>query len=167
MRVKRSLSTKLSYSRTPRDNGHRYKHIDLIPEIPSGKQVSLPGDSPEERVSFLLSQAAWVEKKFQKTMIDTFVVPLNNAHTVKGVCAALGIAYDGFITDKFYNNVELHDKRYKMEGRNGRTLVKTRFGPAKSYERALVKEKEGIAKMDKKWPGLRDLNRVTFEFEDP
>ncbi|GMH62301.1 hypothetical protein TrST_g5516 [Triparma strigata] len=100
-------------------------------------------------------------------MNETVVVPLNNATTVKGVCAALGISHEGFITDKFYNNVELHDKKYKMEGSNGKTLVKTRFGPPKSYERALAKEKEGIAKLGEKWQGLRDLNRVTFEFEDP
>jgi len=150
-----------------RDNGHRYKNIDDIQEIPGGKQISLPGESPEERVSFLLCQAAWKENEFQKAMNETVVVPLNNATTVKGVCAALGISHEGFTTDKFYNNVELHDKKYRMEGSNGKTLVKTRFGPPKSYERALAKEKEGIAKLGEKWQGLRDLNRVTFEFEDP
>ena len=150
-----------------RDNGHRYKQIDDIQEIPGRKQISLPGESPEERVSFLLCQAAWKENEFQKAMNETVVVPLNNATTVKGVCAALGISHEGFITDKFYNNVELHDEKYKMEGSNGKTLVKTRFGPPKSYERALAKEKEGIAKLGEKWQGLRDLNRVTFEFEDP
>ena len=61
-RLGKEITQVLLYYRF-RDNGHRYKHIDLIPEIPSGKQLSLPGDSPEERVSFLLSQAAWVEKK--------------------------------------------------------------------------------------------------------
>ncbi|GMH62053.1 hypothetical protein TL16_g03398 [Triparma laevis f. inornata] len=51
------------------------------------------------------------------------------------------------------------------------TLVKARFGPPKSYQRALTKEKEGLEKLAsgkyEAWNGLRDLNRVTLEFEDP
>ena len=50
-------------------------------------------------------------------------------------------------------------------------LVKARFGPPKSYQRALIKEKQGLANVEsgkhKDWNGLRDLNRVTLEFEDP
>lgn len=45
--------------------------------------------------------------------------------------------------------------------------MKTRFGPPKGYERALTKEKEGGEESGSEWTGLRDLNRVTFEFEDP
>ena len=31
----------------------------------------------------------------------------------------------------------------------------------------MAKEKEGLTKSGDSWVGLRDLNRVTFEFEDP
>ena len=53
-----------------------------------------------------------------------------------------------------------------MEGKSN-TLVKVRYGPPKSFVRAVAKETEGLAESGEDWSGLRDLNRVTFEFEDP
>ncbi|GMI18327.1 hypothetical protein TrLO_g6188 [Triparma laevis f. longispina] len=93
---------------------------------------------------------------------------MNFASSIKDLCQTYGIESSSYVYDKFGNPVHLVDPLFAFgEGTDERILVKLRFGPPKSYLRAIAKEKEGMNKMGAEWIGLRDLNRVTFEFEDP
>ncbi|GMI18326.1 hypothetical protein TrLO_g6187 [Triparma laevis f. longispina] len=62
-RLGSATATVLNYYRF-HDKCHRYREIDKIEEIPAAKQVTVPGVSPEARVSLLLSMAKWAEPKF-------------------------------------------------------------------------------------------------------
>ena len=152
-----------------RDNGHRFREIERIEEIPAVKQMAVRGETAAERVKVLLAKANWKETKFQKRMMSEIVDPMNQASSIRDLCESYGIDSSPYIYDKFGNTVELIDSLFAFgDGTASNVLVKERFGPPKSYERALAKEEEGIAKSGAdKWIGLRDLNRVTFEFEDP
>ncbi|GMH70302.1 hypothetical protein TrLO_g1633 [Triparma laevis f. longispina] len=41
------------------DNGHRYREIEKIEDIPAAKQLVLPGKTVEERVEVLLIKTVW------------------------------------------------------------------------------------------------------------
>ncbi|GMI08049.1 hypothetical protein TrVE_jg12826 [Triparma verrucosa] len=152
-----------------RDNGHRYREIERIEEIPAVKQMAVRGETAAERVKVLLAKANWKETEFQKRMMSEIVDPMNQASSIRDLCETYGIDSSSYVYDKFGNTVELIDPLFAFgDGTASNVLVKERFGPPKGYERALAKEEEGIAKSGAdKWIGLRDLNRVTFEFEDP
>ena len=94
---------------------------------------------------------------------------MNQASSIRDLCETYGIDSSPYIYDKFGNTVELIDPIFAFgDGTASNVLVKERFGPPKGYQRALAKEEEGITKSGAdKWIGLRDLNRVTLEFEDP
>ncbi|GMH76616.1 hypothetical protein TL16_g07143 [Triparma laevis f. inornata] len=92
-----------------RDNGHRYREIDKIEEFPAAKQVTLPGVSPEARVSLLLSMAKWNEPKFQKQTMSEIVEPMNSASSIKDLCQTYGIESLSYIYDKFGKPVQLVD----------------------------------------------------------
>ncbi|GMH71369.1 hypothetical protein TrST_g3338 [Triparma strigata] len=152
-----------------RDNGHRFREIEGIEDIPAAKQVDVDGETPEERVELLLATADWKETEFQDKMTSEIIDPMNTASSIKDLCEKYGIDSSEYVYDKFGNSVELIDPLFAFgNGTEKHILVKPRFGPPKSYQRTLAKEKEGIEKSGAdKWIGLRDLNRVTLEFEDP
>ena len=91
---------------------------------------------------------------------------MNTATSIKDLCEKYGIDSCEYVYDKFGNSVELIDPLFAFgNGTEKHILDKPRFGPPKSYQRALAKEKDGIANSGAdKWIGLRDLNRVTLEF---
>ncbi|GMH66938.1 hypothetical protein TrST_g9932 [Triparma strigata] len=152
-----------------RDNGHRFREIERIEEIPAVKQMAVRGETAAERVKVLLAKANWKETEFQKRMMNEIVDPMNQASSIRDLCETYGIDSSSYVYDKFGNTVELIDPIFAFgDGTASNVLVKERFGPPKGYQRALAKEEEGITKSGAdKWIGLRDLNRVTFEFEDP
>ncbi|GMH58358.1 hypothetical protein TL16_g02592 [Triparma laevis f. inornata] len=93
---------------------------------------------------------------------------LNRANEAIASIKDLQVRAKDYVYDKFGNEVQLADPLFAFQdGTKEHTLIKPRFGPTKGYQCALAKEKEGIAKSGDDWIGLRDLNRVTFEFEDP
>jgi hypothetical protein len=101
-------------------------------------------------------------------MMNDIVTPMNSASSINDLCRSYGIDSSYYVYDKFNNSVTLHDPLFAFGGETDEhTLVKPCFGPPKGYPRALAKEEEGRKKSGDKWIGLRDLNRVTFEFEDP
>ncbi|GMH85089.1 hypothetical protein TL16_g10120 [Triparma laevis f. inornata] len=101
-------------------------------------------------------------------MTSEIVDPMNTASSIKDLCDTYGIDSADYVYDKFGNTVQLIDPLFAFKaGTDEHTLVKPRFGPPKSYQHALAKEKEGLAKSSDSWVVLRDLNRVTFDFEDP
>mmetsp|Transcript_25677 Transcript_25677/g.48261 ORF Transcript_25677/g.48261 Transcript_25677/m.48261 type:complete len:639 (+) Transcript_25677:162-2078(+) len=167
-RLGSTTATVLNYYRF-RDNGHRYREIERIEEIPAVKQMAVLGETAAERVKVLLAKANWKETEFQKRMMNEIVDPMNQASSIRDLCETYGIDSSSYVYDKFGNTVELIDPLFAFgDGTASNVLVKERFGPPKGYQRALAKEEEGITKSGAdKWIGLRDLNRVTFEFEDP
>lgn len=93
---------------------------------------------------------------------------MNTSSSIEDLCDTYCIESSDYVYDKFGNEVQLADPLFALQdGTKEHTLIKPRFGPTKGYQRALAKEKEGIAKSGDDWIGLRDLNRVMFEFEDP
>ncbi|GMH98841.1 hypothetical protein TrST_g13139 [Triparma strigata] len=152
-----------------RDNGHRFREIERIEEIPSAKQMAVRGETAAERVKALLAKACWKETEFQARMMSEIVDPMDQASSIRDLCETYGIDSSPYVYDKFGNTVELIDPLFAFGNETAsNVLVKERFGPPKGYQRALAKEEDGIAKSGAdKWIGLRDLNRVTFEFEDP
>ena len=63
---------------------------------------------------------------------------------------------------------ELNATVFKLSPRSS-DVVGCRFGPPKEFARALEKTKKATEELKKGevFMGLKDLNRVTFEFEDP
>ncbi|GMH62662.1 hypothetical protein TrST_g11285 [Triparma strigata] len=169
-RLGKTTATVLNYYRF-RGNGHRYREIERIEEIPAAKQYNFPaepGETTEDRVELLLAMADWKEKEFQDRMKSEIVEPMNTASSIADLCKSYDIDSSSYVYDKFGTPVELKDPLFAFGGgAPNNILVKPRFGPPKGYQRALAKEKEGMKKMGDKWIGLRDLNRVTFELEDP
>ncbi|GMH53318.1 hypothetical protein TL16_g10189 [Triparma laevis f. inornata] len=102
-------------------------------------------------------------------MREAIVAPVENCVTIHDLCKAFDLDASYYEYEKFGQEVTLKDPLYKFpdDTADEHTLMKTRIGPLKGYERALTKEKEGVEESGSEWTGLRDLNRVTFEFEGP
>ena len=144
----------------------RYKALEVIPKsTPGQQQLPAPASlSVEDQVKFQIAAASWEEKGFREKMSELVNFFNGSEMTCEQVCEHYGIENsDGRWSKEFRTTA------YKLE-KNTSDVVKARFGPPKGFPRALVKTKEGLeeeAKTGKKYNGLRDLNRVTFELEDP
>lgn len=161
-----------------RDNGHRYKQVGKVADIPMTRQqlvpaLEMPGkeNSKEEITKVLLAMATWREKEFQDLINGSIVSHFDKVTSVKEICASFGIEASIYEADKFGNAVSLTSSLYALErGTGNPALVKARFGPPKSQQRALAKFEAGVKAAEtggRPWFGLRDLNRCTLTFEDP
>ena len=144
----------------------RYKALETIPKSSPGQQQRpAPASlSVEDQVKFQIAAASWEEKDFREKMSELVNFFNGSEMTCEQVCEHYGLENSDGRWSK-----EFRTAAYKLEA-NTSDVVKARFGPPKGFPRALVKTKEGLeeeAKTGKKHNGLRDLNRITFEFEDP
>ncbi|GMI13957.1 hypothetical protein TrLO_g7630 [Triparma laevis f. longispina] len=131
----------------------RYEPFEQVSDITVKEQRPPPSALKiEEQVKFQLSNASWYEEEFQAAMnkIANF---FNRARTCQEICEHYGIDN----TDGRWSK-ELRAEAYNLDV-NTDEVVRAKFGPPKGFPRALEKMKQGKT--------LRDLNRVTLEFEDP
>eukprot|EP00746_Dinoflagellata_sp_MGD_P005817 gnl/MRDRNA2_/MRDRNA2_111278_c0_seq1.p1 gnl/MRDRNA2_/MRDRNA2_111278_c0~~gnl/MRDRNA2_/MRDRNA2_111278_c0_seq1.p1 ORF type:complete len:643 (-),score=155.14 gnl/MRDRNA2_/MRDRNA2_111278_c0_seq1:755-2527(-) len=140
----------------------RYQYIENIPkdETNSGLKQLLPNIKMEDTdekskdkknhafVRAMLWKASEVEPAF-RTKMAALVHEFNSATTASDICAAHDIDEEEF-------QLELRTKRVQL-CQDSNAVVFAKFGPSKSFDRALAKGYE--------W--LWDLNRLTMEFEDP
>ena len=89
----------------------------------------------------------------------------NTATSCEEICEQFGVDNaDGHWSKEFNHPV------FKLD-ESSDTVVKVKFGPAKGFPRTMHKTKRGIEdekdKGGKPFLGLRDLNHITLEFEDP
>ncbi|GMH49859.1 hypothetical protein TL16_g00634 [Triparma laevis f. inornata] len=149
-----------------RDNGHRYKQIGKLANVPQTRQqlipaLEMPGkvQSKEEIAKVLLSMATWREKEFQDLINGEIVEHFDNVTSVKDICGSFGIEASIYEADKFGNAVSLTSSQYALEkGTGSPALVKARFGPPKSLQRALAKFEKGVETAEaggSPWFGLR------------
>ncbi|GMH80879.1 hypothetical protein TrLO_g2716, partial [Triparma laevis f. longispina] len=142
----------------------RYEPFEQVKDIDVKEQKHPPSAlSVEEQVKFQLAKASWYEEEFQAAMNEIAAI-FNSAKSCEEICNH----YDIDNSDGKWSK-ELRAEVFHLD-QNTDEVVKAKFGPPKGYPRALDKTKDGIRKKKKTgatFKGLRDLNRVTFEFEDP
>ncbi|GMH50481.1 hypothetical protein TrLO_g8178 [Triparma laevis f. longispina] len=140
---------------------HKYKTTDParfepfkeVKDIAAKEQTPPPSSLPiEEKVKFQLAKATWHEDEFQAAMNEIAAV-FNGAKSCEEICDHFGIDNSDGSWSK-----ELRHTVFELDSTTDE-VVKTKFGPPKGFPRALEKMQQG--------KNLRDLNRVTFEFEDP
>jgi len=157
-RLGRTIKTVMNkYSTT--DPG-RYAHVADIVNFKSDIDQVTPqkyqSQSIERQVEALLLKAAWKEELFQ-TMIHGVVDTFNKATSINDVCSSYKFEEE---EKKSFTegNTELRPQTFYLED-DSKSIVRAKFGPPKSADRAVVKMEDGST--------LRDLNRVSLEFEDP
>jgi hypothetical protein len=158
--------------------GPGYFRIHTIPDYKVGDS---DGDDPDlaeqrvppkkyrtdiDRVKYLLSMAAHYETEFRAKVhelaydfncSDTFAPIMNKYEVLASSLLPGADDTEGPLDWPMYND------KFKLDDIGG--VVNHRFGPPKSFERALVK----LGEVDEEGGGgsLKDLNRVTLEFADP
>ncbi|GMI15416.1 hypothetical protein TrVE_jg5282 [Triparma verrucosa] len=131
----------------------RYEPFEQVKDIAVKEQVPPPATLPlPEQVEFQLANATWYEEGFQAAMKEVAAV-FNEAKTCEEICEHYDIDNSGGKWSK-----ELRAEVFNLDLRTNQ-VVRAKFGPPKGFPRALEKMSQGKT--------LRDLNRVTFEFEDP
>ncbi|GMH73397.1 hypothetical protein TrST_g2413 [Triparma strigata] len=131
----------------------RYEPFEQVKDIAVKEQVPPPATlSLPEQVDFQLASASWYEEGFQAAMKEITAV-FNAAKTCEEICEHYDIDNSSEKWSK-----ELRAEVFHLDPRTNK-VVRTKFGPPKGFPRALEKMSQGKT--------LRDLNRVTFEFEDP
>ncbi|GMI15834.1 hypothetical protein TrLO_g12073 [Triparma laevis f. longispina] len=103
-----------------RDNGHRYKEIERIPDVEQEKQVEVPGDTVEERINLLLTMAVWKESEFQKMITKDIVDPMNKAEDIEKLCKAYKIDAWDYMYDRFGQVVEFAPNKYVLDDTNSK-----------------------------------------------
>jgi hypothetical protein len=117
-----------------RDNGHRYKQIGRVSDVPMTRQQLLPAlespgkvQSKTKIVKVLLAMATWREKEFQELVTGTVVSKFDNVTSVKEICSSFGIESSIYEVDKFGNSISLISSLYALEPGTGiPTLIKAR-----------------------------------------
>ncbi|GMH67191.1 hypothetical protein TrST_g14111 [Triparma strigata] len=131
----------------------RYEPFEQVKDIAVKEQAPPPTTlSLPEQVEFQLANATWYEEGFQAAMKEITAV-FNEAKTCEEICEHYNIDNSSGKWSK-----ELRAEVFHLDPRTNQ-VVRTKFGPPKGFPRALEKMSQGKT--------LRDLNRVTFEFEDP
>ncbi|GMH64089.1 hypothetical protein TrST_g1144 [Triparma strigata] len=131
----------------------RYEPFEQVQDIAVKEQAPPPATlSLPQQVDFQLANASWFEEEFRAAMTEVASV-FNEAKTCEEICEHYDIDNSSGKWSK-----ELRAEVFHLDLRTNQ-VVKTQFGPAKGFPRALEKMTQGKT--------LRDLNRVTFEFEDP
>ncbi|GMH90155.1 hypothetical protein TL16_g11682 [Triparma laevis f. inornata] len=131
----------------------RYEPFEQAKDIKVKDQVQPPfAPSLEEQVKFQLAKATWHEDEFQSAMNEIAAV-LNGANPCEEICEHYDIDNTGSKWSK-----ELHAEVFNLD-LSTTEVAMTKFGPPKGFPRALEKMEQGKS--------FHDLNRVTFEFEDP
>jgi len=122
---------------------------------------------PRDVVKVLLAEAGWKEAPFRRLMSD-LCNSLNSANTVADICDAHGLEKKKWLTDCEGRYFHLRATGLRFD--DSANIVKAKFGPPKSAARALVKWTEAVEEWlmsEEVNTGLKDLNRVSFEFQDP
>ncbi|GMI13521.1 hypothetical protein TrVE_jg11290 [Triparma verrucosa] len=131
----------------------RYEPFEQVKDIAVKEQVPPPAALPlPEQVEFQLANATWYEEGFKIAMNEIAAV-FNEAKTCEEICEHYDIDNSSGKWSK-----ELRAEVFNLDLRTNQ-VVRAKFGPPKGFPRALEKMSQGKT--------LRDLNRVTFEFEDP
>ncbi|GMH74479.1 hypothetical protein TrST_g2270 [Triparma strigata] len=131
----------------------RYELFEQVKYIAVKEQVPPPATLPlPEQVEFQLANATWYEEGFQAAMKEITAV-FNETKTCEEICEHYDIDNSSGKWSK-----ELRAEVFHLDPLTNQ-VVRTKFGPPKGFPRALEKMTQGKT--------LRDLNRVTFEFEDP
>ncbi|GMH66315.1 hypothetical protein TrST_g8839 [Triparma strigata] len=131
----------------------RYEPFEQVKDIAVKEQVPPPAALPlPEQVEFQLANATWYEEGFQAALKEVAAV-FNEAKTCEEICEHYDIDNNSGKWSK-----ELRAEVFNLDLRTNK-VVRAKFGPPKGFPRALEKMSQGKT--------LRDLNRVTFEFEDP
>ncbi|GMH47504.1 hypothetical protein TrVE_jg4875 [Triparma verrucosa] len=132
-------------------------------------EIPLPSkyeDNPQQKraehldldaeVQWSLAQASWNEERFREILTKLANVFNEPGQTCNAIVTKFGLNAKKWQDFKIH-----HDNKFVLDEEKRDTVVKVKFGPPKSFSRAKVKAQE------KKQFSLKDLNRVTFEFEDP
>ncbi|GMH48796.1 hypothetical protein TrVE_jg4009 [Triparma verrucosa] len=131
----------------------RYEPFEQVKDIAVKDQLPPPAALPlPEQVEFQLANATWYEEGFRAAMREVAAV-FNEAKTCEEICEHYDIDNSNGKWSK-----ELRAEVFNLDLRTNQ-VVRAKFGPPKGFPRALEKMSQGKT--------LRDLNRVTFEFEDP
>ncbi|GMH62543.1 hypothetical protein TrLO_g2984 [Triparma laevis f. longispina] len=131
----------------------RYKPFEEVKDIDVKEQTPPPSALPlPEQVKYQLAKATWYEELFQAAMNEIATV-FNASKSCEDICKHYGIDNADGKWSK-----ELRAEVFRLDSKDDE-VVKAKFGPPKGFPRALEKMTQGKT--------LRDLNRVTFEFEDP
>ncbi|GMI15844.1 hypothetical protein TrLO_g12077 [Triparma laevis f. longispina] len=131
----------------------RYTPFEQLKDIKVKEQTTPPPALPLlDQVKYQLAKATWYEEEFQAAMNEIAAI-FNDAKSCEEICEHYGIDNtDGRWSKKL--RVEVFNLDHNID-----EVVMVKFGPPKSFPRALEKMEQGKT--------LRDLNRVTFEFEGP
>ncbi|GMH82382.1 hypothetical protein TL16_g09236 [Triparma laevis f. inornata] len=130
----------------------RYAPFEEVRDIKVKEQTPPPALPLEDQVKFQLAKATWYEEGFNAAM-DEIAAVFNSAKSCEEICEHYDIDNGDGKWEK-----ELRAEAFNLDLGTGE-VIKVKFGPPKGFPRALEKLAQGKT--------LRDLNRVTFEFEDP
>ncbi|GMI03857.1 hypothetical protein TrLO_g11404 [Triparma laevis f. longispina] len=131
----------------------RYEPFEQVKDIKVKEQTPPPSAlSLLDQVKFQLAKATWYEEEFQMAMNEIAAV-LNASKSCEDICEHYSIDNSDGKWSK-----ELRAEVFNLDLGTDE-VVKAKFGPPKGFPRAQEKMAQGKT--------LRDLNRVTFEFEDP
>ena len=130
----------------------RYAPFEEVRGIKVKEQTRPPTLPLEDQVKFQLAKATWYEEGLKAAMNEISAV-FNGAKSCEEICEHYDIDNGDGKWEK-----ELRAEAFNLDLSTGE-VVKAKFGPPKGFPRALEKMAQGKT--------LRDLNRVTFEFEDP
>ena len=138
------------------------KSSEIVEKVPD--QMTPAGENHSTQVKNLLKEGAHVQPGF-KAAIERIVDKFNSAESTADVMKEFGLDED-FLCGKedvlpatfgTTRDLELRHSRLVIPGERPEILASSRYGPPKSYGRAI----------DKPITNLNDLNRVTVQFQNP
>ena len=138
------------------------KSSEIVKNFPD--QMEPAGENHSTQVKNLLKEGTHVQPGF-KAAIEGIVDKFNSAESTADVMKEFGLDEDflcgkeGVLPETFgtTRDLELRHSRLVIPGEPPEILASSRYGPPKSYGRAI----------DKPITNLNDLNRVTVQFQNP
>lgn len=124
--------------------------IKDTPSVAQAKPWACAGTDVADQARTYLSRAAWFQAKFLET-VGPLVDDVNNAEDIMDLVGMYELNPDQYPLPLRSNLM--------LDPDNPDLLVNAKIGPPKELERAITKMQSGKS--------LKDLNRITYEVEDP